>query len=909
MSGRGLGRTEAIDQLGARLDQAGQGSGRMVTIAGPFPASCQLVVDELVELSRHRGVRLLTAQGSLTERYLMGGILDQLLKCVNPRRDVFLELDELGLATPDDWPVDSPLNASSARVAHAFANEIVASAGQSTLLLVVEDAQYTDLASQHALAVLGRRISRTPILSVIFLSSGVESTATAWFSMADHHVMPLLLAPPTAADLEERFRVMQPQLSVNYSEVYTLTGGDLGLVNALLEDACVARECKEFIPGPCYTHAVMAKLRTMGAGVVALARCLAVAGEDSSAGILAKVTGMSAREVQHGTRLLEQAGMVVHGSFCHWAIPQALIDTMGSSERAELRLTLARTLFDKGVDSVRIAKHLIADRQELESWSLPCLVTAARRAIISGDLSLAAACAERITRSDQNVAGELIQLIISGRTTPTTIVPQLEILIQALNDQLLSSQDAALVVKMCLWAGRRQEASEARAKMAELELLSDVRLQVDLWAAYALYCGFDNEIDCQDWLPSMPVNDPWCTWVHDLTRGRTGISRSVERLLASSVLDDSSLEVIVMMIINLIAEGQYDSAHRWATRFSADARGLGCIRWEAIFLAFQAACLLHQGFVADAAKLAAKAMDSISSENWGCLIFAPLATLVNANARLARHAESDRLLKYHDGQELRGLQLASLTLAVGRHSSAVGRRLAAITDYSRCRDILAACTQPLALENLVPWRLDLAEAYIELGRSTIAVQLVREHLARVKGREAPTRGRATLLLALCQPMAERRLALEKAVAQLDSSGDHLVLVEALKALAACCQKMGNLDRARLLLRRASRERCYCQLDSEEASHPSVVVPASERPLPERAVQCQKTSSPSLEAKCLRQLTEAQLRVAELAALGHTNEEISKRLFITVSTVEQHLTRVFRKLDIKGRNELSIRVAM
>ncbi|MFC0111611.1 helix-turn-helix domain-containing protein [Kibdelosporangium aridum] len=51
------------------------------------------------------------------------------------------------------------------------------------------------------------------------------------------------------------------------------------------------------------------------------------------------------------------------------------------------------------------------------------------------------------------------------------------------------------------------------------------------------------------------------------------------------------------------------------------------------------------------------------------------------------------------------------------------------------------------------------------------------------------------------------------------------------------------------------------------------------------------------------LTRAELRVAELAAQGRVNREIAEQLFITPSTVEQHLTRVFKKLGISGRDFL------
>lgn len=51
------------------------------------------------------------------------------------------------------------------------------------------------------------------------------------------------------------------------------------------------------------------------------------------------------------------------------------------------------------------------------------------------------------------------------------------------------------------------------------------------------------------------------------------------------------------------------------------------------------------------------------------------------------------------------------------------------------------------------------------------------------------------------------------------------------------------------------------------------------------------------------LTDAEQRVAALAAAGNTNRQIAEHLFITVSTVEQHLTKVYRKLNVRSRSEL------
>ena len=52
------------------------------------------------------------------------------------------------------------------------------------------------------------------------------------------------------------------------------------------------------------------------------------------------------------------------------------------------------------------------------------------------------------------------------------------------------------------------------------------------------------------------------------------------------------------------------------------------------------------------------------------------------------------------------------------------------------------------------------------------------------------------------------------------------------------------------------------------------------------------------------LTASELRIAQMAATGATNRQIAQSLFLTMRTVETHLTHAYRKLDIDSRAELA-----
>ena len=56
-----------------------------------------------------------------------------------------------------------------------------------------------------------------------------------------------------------------------------------------------------------------------------------------------------------------------------------------------------------------------------------------------------------------------------------------------------------------------------------------------------------------------------------------------------------------------------------------------------------------------------------------------------------------------------------------------------------------------------------------------------------------------------------------------------------------------------------------------------------------------------------ELTPTERRVAELAATGRSNKEIARSLFVTINTVEGHLSHAYAKLGVRSRAQLAHRL--
>jgi DNA-binding CsgD family transcriptional regulator len=186
-------------------------------------------------------------------------------------------------------------------------------------------------------------------------------------------------------------------------------------------------------------------------------------------------------------------------------------------------------------------------------------------------------------------------------------------------------------------------------------------------------------------------------------------------------------------------------------------------------------------------------------------------------------------------------------------------------------------------------RSSAALALAACGDSDGARELAEEELVAARAFGAPTAvGRSLRSLGLVTGDLD---ALREAVAVLGTSPARTEHARALLDLGATLRRRGRQREAAEQLRAALdlAGRCGARALERQAREELGVL----------GLRPRRTAVAGVDA-----LTAAELRVARLAAAGHTNRAIAQELFVSIKTVETHLRRCFDKLGVGARQQLA-----
>ncbi|WP_079071053.1 AAA family ATPase [Streptomyces yokosukanensis] len=901
-----FGRSRELQVLTESFTDSARGHGRLVIITGgPGSGKTQLVHEFLATLSS-TDARILTGTTCSTEQDRPMSLVGQLLSTVEAECPVSHH------APPalNSQAENHRSRGSEARGGHGPAGDETAEAllrlagDERPLVIAVDDAHAMDRASFHTIVRLLRR-SRSRRVLVVCATAGhfsdIHSPAHTQLLRQPHRRV--RLAPLSEVSVGELLTAQAGRaLPGNIRSAYhRATAGNPLLVHALLDDSTrFGPEIGRPVAGAAYRQAALSLLRRSEAGHVRVARVLAALGTLAGSVTVGELTGTTAAGTQEAVDALNSSGLLDGYAFRHPTAAAAVLEDMDPVARTALHGRIAHMLYRTGVPAVEVARHLHVADLVPEGWGAGILRAAAEQALAADDVERCTAYLGLVLRdcSDDRERHALSAALARAewRTNPAAAGPHLEPLRKPALDGALSMRDTATVLRYMLWRGDTELAAQAVASLVHAHSSTDAQIVGEVEFVRQWFYGVA--------LPGKgaPVAglDTRRRHVHAATNGLAArvaalvggaatdeSVAAVAQALQGHQLDHLNLELVAMSLLAIahadrpaLAAEACDTLLEFAVEHRATT-------WQAVLGSIRAEIALLQGDVTTASQGALAALGILRAQSWGVLIGLPLSTAIAAHTAMGSYAEAEELLG-HDVPEpmFRTVFGIQYLRARGHHYLATDRPFAALNDFETCGRLLREGNP--SLQKGIPWRSDLALANLRIGKARSAREWAEEQLRLPGGHSSRARAMALrLLAATCKPHRRASL-LRESIDLLKTCGDRYALAQAYADLSAAHYELGEYARARLVARQAAQEAEACRIESPVDAH-LLEDPAR----PEGA---ESEDGPAI-------LSDAECRVAGLAALGYTNREISGRLHVTISTVEQHLTRVYRKLQVASRSEL------
>ncbi|MGV9313764.1 AAA family ATPase [Streptomyces sp. NPDC003691] len=917
-------RDRETEVLRGMLARAAQGRGGGAIISGPVGCGKTEVLHAFAEHAIDSGAVVLSAACSETECSMPFSAIAQAFQHAPIQPDQLHSLRELA---PDEDCLSfltHNADALSDRVEQLYPpvmnrlwRALLDLSATDPVVIIIDDIDHADQFSLRGLSFISRRVRAARIMVVVAAQTGTRrSTGFLQSEVLRQPLWRQIRITPmpvsgVARMLERRFGDDTAAQSW-----YDISRGNPLLLKALLEDhaaaECTTERRPEPIVGQAFAEAMSACLHRCGPELAEVAVAAAVLGDEATAELVADLMGTATEAILPWIRALNAAGVLADGRFTHPAGRAAVLAPLSPEKSAGLHRRAAERLYYAGATPTAVADALLsAAEDELPKWSGVLLREAGNQALLDGRIDRVVEYLELAYRIavEPHERVTVLKLLVSAhwRILPAGCGRHIDRLLDVAREDYFEG-NVSQIISYLLWHERFEDAEMLLSRVAppgrEVPLRTLVELKLlRLRLAYrspGLLGRLSFEVLDRDLCtdePGLEISmSPQLQAIRALEVVLSGggpdeAAEHAEHVLQNCGLDDNTADMLFTMLSVLVEMDRAAAALPWCEALMAEAESRKARAWLAMLLDIRAGIALRLADFPAAAEYGQRALTTLAIENWGLFLTGPLVTQLHAHTAMGQHDQVARLLMQPvpevSFQTTSGLQYWH---AKGLYYLTTNRIHSAITTLRACGELSVAWG--IDIPAVLPWRSGLAHAMLQVGHAEQARELLREQLGQSHRNHARVRGVSLRLLAHTAELSERPRLLKDAIKQLQNCRGLLEQAHALADLSNVLHRLGDVERARITRRRAwlLANKCNAKLvnnrrlvlESESSLNGVVADPVDE--------------SGSV-------LSDAEQRVAMLASRGDKNQEIARKLSITVSTVEQHLTRVYRKLKVQRRTEL------
>ena len=907
-------REAQLRLLEAAREAAEAGAGRLVVVEGPAGMGKSAVLAAERDHLRRHGRTVLAARCSELESTYAFGVVRQLFEARLRTSARWLDGSAGSAAAVFDPPRSGSADDVSHSVLHGLYWLTANACAERFVALFIDDAQWCDGPSLRFLAYLAGRLDGMALLLVVATRTGERSEQAALLADLAHEerceVVALQpLSQAGVADLLAERLGVAPDAEFAQACLRSTGGNPLlldELSRALRADG-IRPDAPDVLAdlGPrAVSRTVLLRLARLGADAIALAQAVAVLGEAGDLAILRGMTGLPAAALEQAARSLVQAQILRSQSptgFVHPLLRDAVYRDLSPIELEARHAEAARLLHAAGRSPEVVAAHVLLLPPGARPWIVEVLSESAAVAMSRGAPDIAVSYLRRALAEPGAPAGLVTRLGMAEALAndPRAAVVHLGAGYESATDPEARGRIAEVLARMLLFT-RPPDAAVAVARRAREQLppaLTDQRDALLALELYAVAFGAADDVVVAA-TPGTGLGARMLTAVRAWDRALTGgaAAECVEEAryaLGDGVLVRHDPSFMTHVAAGVLALADDDRAQAVWSQALAEGHTHGSQMTIAGVLLWQGWGWLQRGALAEAEEGLRRYRGAVQRrggehEAGAAYGIGFLTRVLVARGELAEARQLAELPREStagsdgDLQQVRGV--VEVLLADGRWAEA----LATLDAVPRRR-------RPVVNPVWAPWGSSAARALCGLGRTEEALARVAGEVAAARAWGSPT-GLGAALRALGTTLdaagsAEAQAAFEEAVAVTEGSAARLEHAASLLAHGSLLRRGGRPTTARALLERAAGLAAAC----------------GATPLAERATQEFRAAGGrrlARHATGVDALTPSERRVAALAAAGRSNKAIAQELFVTIKTVEVHLSNTYRKLGVASRADLA-----